>query len=87
VYVDLPAEPAYDPTAAMVARLGSAGLPGLLRAVLLADPAQWLGTRLWDDTAALSLVAPGVFAPRGGHLEPVVGEERFRDLVVAAINR
>lgn len=87
VYVDLPAAPPYDPTPDMVARLGPAGLPGLLKAVLLADPSQWLGTRLWDDTAALSLVAPGVFAPRGGHLEPTVGEAEFRDLVVAAVNR
>lgn len=86
VYVDLPATPAYEPTADMVDRLGPAGLPGLLRAVLLADPAQWAGTRLWDDTAALFLVAPGVFAPNGGHLEPEVGEDELRDLLVAAIN-
>lgn len=87
VYVDLPASPPYDPTPDMVARLGTAGLPGLLKAVLLADSSQWLGTRLWDDTAALSLVKPGVFAPRGGHLEPAVGEAELRDLVVAAVNR
>ena len=71
----------------MVARLAPAGLPGLLKAALLADPSQWLGTRLWDDAAALSVVKPSVFAPRGGHLEPTVGEAEFRDLVVAAINR
>jgi hypothetical protein len=87
VYVDLPSAPPYDPTPDMVARLGPAGLPGLLKAVLLADPSQWLGTRLWDDAAALSLVVPSVFAPRGGHLEPTVGEAEFRDLVVAAVNR
>lgn len=87
VYVDLPAAPPYDPTAEMVARLDDAGSPGLLKAVLLADPSQWLGTRLWDDTAALSLVAPRVFAPVGGHLEPTVGEAELRDLVVAAVNR
>jgi hypothetical protein len=85
-YVDLPATPAYDPTAEMVARLGPAGLPGLLRAVLEADPSQWLGTRLWDDTAALFLVHPSVFAPRGRHLEPTVGEARLRDLLVTATN-
>jgi hypothetical protein len=87
VYVDLPAAPPYDPTAEMVARLRTTGLPGLLRAVLESDPSQWLGTRLWDDAAALSLVVPGAFARRDGHLEPVVPEERFRDLVVAAVNR
>jgi len=86
-YVDLPASPAYDPTEAMVARFGRTGLPGLLKAVLLADPSQWLGTRLWDDTAALSLVRPGAFALRGGHLEPVVGAAALRDLVVASVNR
>jgi hypothetical protein len=86
VYVDLPVAPAYEPTADMVDRLGPAGLPGLLRAVLLADPSQWAGTRLWDDTAALFLVVPGVFAPNGGHLEPAVGEDELRDLLVAAIN-
>jgi hypothetical protein len=62
-------------------------LPGLLKAVLRADPSQWVGTRLWDDTAALFLVEPAVFARRGGHREPVVGEEALRGLLVAAINR
>lgn len=87
VYVDLPATPAYDPTPDMVARLDGAGLPGLLKAVLQADPSQWLGTRLWDDTAALALVQPSVFAPVGGHLEPTVGEAELRDLLVDAVNR
>jgi hypothetical protein len=86
-YVDLPAAPAYDPTAAMVARLDQAGLPGLLRAALENDPSQWLGTRLWDDTAALFLLTPRVFAPNGGHLEPTVGEAGLRDLLVAATNK
>lgn len=87
VHVDLPAAPAYDPTEEMVARLEPAGLPGLLKAVLLAAPSQWLGTRLWDDAAALSLVEPSAFAPRGGHLEPVVGEAALRDLLVDAVNK
>jgi hypothetical protein len=89
VFVDLPTpgtEPTYDPTEAMVARFEQAGLPGLLRAALLVDPTQWLGTRLWDDAAALYLVAPRTFARHGGHLEPAVPTERFRDLVVGAIN-
>jgi hypothetical protein len=87
VYVDLPATPAYEPPPDMVARLDGAGLPGLLKAVLQADPSQWQGTRLWDDTAALALVRPSVFAPVGGHLEPTVGEAGLRDLLVDAINR
>jgi hypothetical protein len=89
VFVDLPtpgAEPTYDPTEAMIARLEPAGLPGLLRAALRVDPSQWLGTRLWDDAAALYVVAPRHFARHGGHLEPAVPTERFRDLVVGAIN-
>jgi hypothetical protein len=89
VYVDLPAPGAdltYDPTEAMVARFEQAGLPGLLRAALLVDPSQWLGTRLWDDAAALRMLRPSAFAPQGRHLEPAVGEDAFRDLLVQAIN-
>jgi hypothetical protein len=85
-YVDLPASPAYEPTAEMVGRLDQSGLPGLLRAVLETDPSQWQGTRLWDDTAALFLVNPRVYARAGGHLEPAVGEAALRDLLVAATN-
>jgi len=89
VYVDLPApgaEPTYDPTEAMVARFETAGLPGLLRAALQVDPSQWLGTRLWDDAAALYLIRPGAFARQGGHREPAVGQDTFRDLLVHAVN-
>ena len=89
VFVDLPtpgAEPTYDPTTAMVESYETAGMPGLLRAALLVDPSGWLGTRLWDDAAALYLVRPGVFAPAGGHLEPAVGEDAFRALLVGAVN-
>jgi hypothetical protein len=38
------------------------------------------------DVAALSLVTPRVFAPVGGHLEPTVGEDELRTLLVEAIN-
>lgn len=89
VFVDLPApgaEPTYDPTQAMVESFETAGMPGLLRAALLVDPSQWLGTRLWDDAAALYLVRPGAFAPAGKHLEPAVGEDAFRALLVGAVN-
>ncbi|HEV7651733.1 MAG TPA: hypothetical protein VGP26_26565 [Actinophytocola sp.] len=89
VYVDLPtpgADLTYDPTEEMVARLETAGLPGLLRAALLVDPSQWLGTRLWDDAAALYLLEPGAFAPQGRHREPAIGADAFADLVVHAIN-
>lgn len=89
VFVDLPtpgAEPTYDPTEEMVASFEQTGLPGLLRAALMVDPTQWLGTRLWDDAAALYLVAPGKFARQGRHLEPAVPTAEFRDLVVTAVN-
>ena len=89
VFVDLPpagAEPTYDPTPEMIARLETAGMPGLLRTAMNVDPSQWLGTRLWDDAAALYLLAPRAFAPQGGHVEPKVPEDEFRDLLVGAIN-
>jgi inosine-uridine nucleoside N-ribohydrolase len=87
VWVDLPADGAsYPPTQEMVDELGGAGMPGVLRAALNADPSQWLGTRLWDDAAALYLLAPGLFVENGAHLEPAVGEETLRDALVNAIN-
>jgi hypothetical protein len=89
VFVDLPtpgADLTYDPTEPMVARFEQVGMPGLLRAALQVDPTQWLGTRLWDDAAALYLIAPQAFATSGGHLEPTVSEDAFRDLLVAAVN-
>jgi hypothetical protein len=89
VFVDLPpagSAPTYAPTEAMVARFGSAGMPGLLRAALQVDPTQWLETRLWDDAAALYLRTPRVFAVHGQHVEPAIPENRFRDLEINAIN-
>jgi inosine-uridine nucleoside N-ribohydrolase len=89
VFVDLPAAGAdltYDPTEEMVAQLEQAGMPGLLRAALEVDPTQWLGTRLWDDAAALYLLSPQKFAPEGQHVVPAVPEDEFRALVVGAIN-
>jgi inosine-uridine nucleoside N-ribohydrolase len=92
VFVDLPpagadpTDPTYDPTEAMVARFEQAGMPGLLRTALQVDPSQWLGTRLWDDAAALYLIAPGAFERNGGHVEPAVSEDTFRNLLINAIN-
>jgi hypothetical protein len=86
VFIDLPATGAYDPTEAMVARFNQTGMPGLLRTALQVDPTQWLGTRLWDDAAALYLLVPQRFTPQGKHLEPAIPEDEFRTLIVNAIS-
>jgi inosine-uridine nucleoside N-ribohydrolase len=87
VWVDLPADgTSYPPTPEMVKQFAGAGMPGLLRAALEADPAQWLGTRLWDDTAAFYLLAPEHFEANGAHFEPAIDEETLRSELVKAIN-
>lgn len=90
VFVDLPpagADLTYDPTMEMVLRFDGTGMPGLLRTALQVDPSQWEGsTRLWDDAAALYILVPSAYARRGGHVEPVVSETTFRNLLVAATN-
>jgi len=87
VWVDLPADgTSYPPTQEMVDQLADAGMPGVLRAALNVDPSQWLGTRVWDDTAALYVLAPEHFAASGAHLEPVIDEETLRSELVKAIN-
>lgn len=87
-WVDLPADGAsYSPTEGMVNALAGTGMPGVLRSALNADPSQWLGTRLWDDAAALYVLAPEHFAANGAHLEPVIDEETFRTELVNAINK
>ena len=87
VWVDLPADgTSYPPTQQMVDQLAGAGMPGVLRAALNADPSQWLGTRLWDDTAALYVLAPEHFAVNGAHLEPAINEETLRAELVKATN-
>jgi hypothetical protein len=87
VWVDLPrGGPPYAPTVEMVDQLAGAGMPGLLRAALNADLSQWIETRLWDDTAALFVLAPEHFARHGGHFEPIIDEETLRTELVEAIN-
>ncbi len=85
VWIDLPAGTSYPPTPEMVDQLAGAGMPGVLRAALNAD-SEWLGTRLWDDTAALYLLAPEHFSANGAHLEPVIDEDTLRSELVKAIN-
>ena len=87
VWVDLPSDgTSYPPTQEMVDQLGGAGMPAVLRAALNADPSQWLGTRLWDDTAALYVLAPEHFRANGAHFEPVIDEETLRSELVKATN-
>lgn len=87
VWVDLPADgSSYPPTQEMVDQLADAGMPGVLRAALNADPSQWLGTRLWDDSAALYLLAPEHFRANGAHLEPSIDEATLRSELVKATN-
>ena len=89
-WVDLPTDaspsPSYAPTEEMIERLAQTGMPGVLRAALLLDPSQWLGTRLWDDTAAFYLLEPQDYALNGAHLEPAINEETLRRRLVKAIN-
>jgi inosine-uridine nucleoside N-ribohydrolase len=87
VWVDLPADgTSYLLTQEMVDRLAGADMPGMLRAALNADPSQWLGTRLWDDTAALYLLNRKLFKATGAHFEPAMDEQTLRGEWVKAIN-
>jgi len=87
VWVDLPADgTSYPPTQEMVNQFAGAGMPGVLRAALNADTSQWLGTRLWDDTAVLYVLSPEHFTANGAHLEPVIDEGTLRSELVKAIN-
>ena len=87
VWVDLPADgTSYPPTQEMVDRLAGAGMPGVLQAALNADRSQWLGTRLWDDTAALYLLDRELFKATGAHFEPAIDEQTMRSEWVKAIN-
>lgn len=91
VWVDLPPSSGedltYDPTEEMIGRFEQVGLPGVLRSAMLQTPAEWVGfTRLWDDAATLYLLDRRVFARQGKHVEPKIGEERFRELLIRATN-
>ncbi|WP_109510144.1 hypothetical protein [Nocardioides speluncae] len=91
VWVDLPpstgTELTYAPTEEMVGRFEQAGLPGVLRAAMLQTPSEWVGfTRLWDDAAALYVLDRRLFARQGQHVEPKIGEDRFRELLIRATN-
>lgn len=89
VWVDLPPSTdfSYDPTEEMIGRFEQVGLPGVLRAAMLQTPAEWVGfTRLWDDAATLYVLDRRNFARVGKHVEPKIGEDRFRELLIRATN-
>ncbi len=86
VWLDVPRNvtPPYAPTAEMVAQLRPTALPGTL---MPANPNGWKDTLMWDDSAALYLLHPEAYGPKGAHLEPTVPPEEFRRLWLAAANR
>lgn len=89
VWVDVPrnATPAYAPTLEMVEQLGAKGLPGTLRALLLANRDAWKEALMWDDSAALYLLHPDQFTPKGAHQEPTASPAEVRNLWLNAANR
>ena len=79
----------YGPTLAMVRALGPAGLSDTLKRVLLNHPNSWAidtwehsgyGGRslFWDQSTALALLDPALFAPVGAHLETTLSPEDFQ---------
>ena len=61
------------------------GMAPVIAAMLRANPEGWKKTSLWDDLAALYLLRPDVFAPRGGHIEPCVPAATIRQMLAAAL--
>ena len=89
VWVDVPRNvtPAYAPTVEMVEQLIAKGLPGTVRALLLANRDAWKEALMWDDSAALYLLHPDRFAPKGAHQEPTASPADLRTLWLNATNR
>lgn len=89
VWVDVPrgVTPPYAPTAELINQLMPFGLPGTLRALLLANPNGWKDTLMWDDSAVLFLLHPEAFGPKGAHVEPTVSPDEIRRLWLRATNR
>jgi Inosine-uridine preferring nucleoside hydrolase len=74
----------FRPTLEWAGQLHEAGgAAAAVSEILVKNPASWSGTSLWDDLAALYLLRPDLFAPRGGHLEPCVSAETVRHLLTA----
>jgi len=85
-WVDVPrgTDPLYSPSLAMVEGLRPYGLPGSLKAALMANQHTWNPAKLhlspdgfaeslmWDQSAAIFLLHPELFTPVGHHYEPLV---------------
>lgn len=89
VWVDVPrgVQPPYAPTAEMVEALAQDGLPGLVRAAMLANRDRWKDTLMTDEAAVLFMLHPEAFSAKDKHMEPTVPPAAFRDLWLRAANR
>ncbi len=89
VWVDVPRTTTrtYAPTLEMLGGLSTAGLPGTLRALMLANVEAWRGTLMWDDLVALYVLHPEAFGAEGKHVEPRAAPEEIQRLWVEAVGR
>jgi len=88
IWVDVPrgVTPAYAPTQEMLSSLAASGLPGTMAAALRANPDGWKDSLLTADAAAVYILRPDLFAPKGAHLEPMLSPDDLRRLWTAAVN-
>jgi inosine-uridine nucleoside N-ribohydrolase len=97
VWVDVPREtvPPYSPTLDMVSRLDNDGLPGTLKAALMANQKLWVldflsqgnHSFLWDQLAALYILHPSAFHLVDGHMEPNCPPSEIQRLWTEAVNK
>ena len=97
VWVDVPREavPPYSPTLEMVNGLDDVGLPGTLKAALMANQKLWdlnyltqgNQSRLWDQLAALYLLYPDAFHLIDGHMEPRLSPFEIQNMWTVEVNK
>jgi len=71
----------------MLGGLATAGLPGTLRALMLANVEAWRGTLMWDDLVTLYVLHPEAFGAEGKHVEPRAAPDEIQRLWVEAVGR
>jgi len=96
-WIDIPrdTDAVYSPSAAMVAGLSDDGLPGALKAALQETPQTWQldrlapggDSKLWDESAALYLAHPEVFAEVGKHWVTTLTPEEFQKQWTSDVNK